>query len=41
LYGRASRLMWPTYERHADAVNQNLERVTEKITDATNRRLTR
>ena len=41
LYGRASRLMWPLYERHADAVNQNLERVTEKITDATNRRLTR
>ena len=41
LHGRASRLMWPTYERHADAVNQNLGKLVEKITDATNRRLTR
>ncbi len=41
LYGRASRLMWPTYERNAEAVNQNLARVVDKITDATNRRLTR
>lgn len=41
LYGRASRLMWPTYERHAEAVNTNLRQLTDKITDATNRRLTR
>jgi hypothetical protein len=33
--------MWPSYERNADQVNQNLERVTEKISDATNRRLVR
>ena len=39
LYGRASRLMWPTYERHADEVNKNLERLTEQIVDETNRRL--
>ena len=41
LYGSPSRLMWPTYERNAEAVNQNLQIVTDKITDATNRRLTR
>jgi hypothetical protein len=41
LYGSPSRLMWPSYERNADQVNQNLERVTEKISDATNRRLVR
>lgn len=39
LYGRASRLMWPTYERHAEQVNKNLERLTEQIVDETNRRL--
>jgi hypothetical protein len=39
LYGRASRLMWPTYERHADQVNENLARLVEKVTDAANRRL--
>jgi len=41
LYGRASRLMWPTYERHADAVNENLAQLVDKITDETNRRLVR
>ena len=41
LYGSPSRLMWPAYDRNAEQVNQNLERVTEKIQDATNRRLTR
>ena len=41
LYGSPSRLMWPTYERNAEAVNQNLQTLTDKITDATNRRLTR
>jgi hypothetical protein len=41
LYGAPSRLMWPTYERNADAVNENLTRVTDKISDATNRRLVR
>lgn len=41
LYGRASRLMWPTYERHADAVNDNLAKLVERITDATNRRLSK
>ncbi len=41
LYGAPSRLMWPTYERHAEQVNQNLQTVTDKITDATNRRLVR
>lgn len=39
LYGRASRLMWPTYERHANQVNENMADLVEKITDATNRRL--
>jgi len=39
LYGRASRLMWPTYERHADAVNENVAKLAEKIADETNRRL--
>jgi hypothetical protein len=41
LYGRASRLMWPTYERNADAVNENLAQLVDKITDETNRRLVR
>lgn len=40
LYGRASRLMWPTYERNAAAVNENLRELTDKITDIVNRRLT-
>lgn len=39
LYGRPSRLMWPTYERHAAQVNENLQRLTERIVDETNRRL--
>lgn len=39
LAGRPSRLMWPTYERHADQVNENLARLVEKITDEANRRL--
>ena len=39
LYGRASRLMWPTYERHANQVNENMADLVEKITDAANRRL--
>ena len=39
LAGRPSRLMWPTYERHADEVNDNLRNLVDKITDATNRRL--
>jgi len=37
--GKPSRLMWPTYERHADQVNENLARLVEKITDEANRRL--
>ena len=41
LYNSPSRLMWPAYDRNAEAVNENLGRVTEKIQDATNRRLTR
>jgi hypothetical protein len=41
LYGRASRLMWPTYQRNADAVNENLAQLVDKITDETNRRLVR
>ena len=40
-YGKPSRGMWPAYERNANEVNDNLQRVVEKITDATNRRLTR
>lgn len=39
LYGRASRLMWPTYERHAEQVNKNMSDLVDKITDAANRRL--
>jgi len=39
LYGRASRLMWPTYERHANQVNKNMADLVERITDAANRRL--
>lgn len=39
LYGRGSRLMWPTYERNAAAVNANLAALIEKLTDAANRRL--
>jgi len=39
LYGRASRLMWPTYERHANQVNKNMADLVQKITDAANRRL--
>ena len=39
LYGRPSRLMWPTYERHAAQVNENLQRLTERIVDETNRML--
>jgi len=37
--GKPSRLMWPTYERHADQVNENLARLVDKITDKANRRL--
>ena len=37
--GKPSRLMWPTYERHADAVNDNLKQLVDRITDETNRRL--
>jgi hypothetical protein len=39
LYGKPSRLMWPTYEKKADEVNKNLERLVEKITEEANRRL--
>lgn len=39
LYGKASRLMWPTYERHADEVNKNMGDLVDKITDAANRRI--
>jgi hypothetical protein len=39
LYGRPSRLMWPTYERHADQVNQNMQQLVNQIIDETNRRL--
>jgi len=41
LYGAPSRLMWPSYERNADQVNENLGRVVEKINEATTNRLTR
>ena len=41
LHGSPSRLMWPSYERHAEQVNQNLQAVTDKLIDATNRRMTR
>ncbi|NBW14531.1 MAG: hypothetical protein EBR82_41685 [Caulobacteraceae bacterium] len=37
--GKPSRLMWPTYERHADQVNENVARLVDKITDEANRRL--
>ena len=36
-----SRLMWPTYEKHAEQVNDNLRKLTDKLTDAANRRLAR
>ena len=39
LYGKPSRLMWPTYERHADQVNENVARLVDKITDEANRRM--
>ena len=41
LYGAPSRLMWPTYEKHAEQVNDNLRKLTDKLTDAANRRLAR
>ena len=41
LYGAPSRLMWPTYEKNAEKVNNNLRKLVERITDATNRRLAR
>ena len=39
LHGKPSRLMWPTYEKHADEVNKNLQQLVNQITEATNRRL--
>jgi hypothetical protein len=39
LYGKPSRLMWPTYEKHAAQVNANLQKLIEKVTDKVNRRL--
>jgi len=41
LYGAPSRLMWPSYEKNAERVNDNLRKLTDKITDAANRRLAR
>jgi len=41
LYGAPSRLMWPTYEKHAEQVNDNLRKLTDRLTDAANRRLAR
>lgn len=39
LYGKPSRLMWPTYEKHAAQVNANLQKLIEEVTDKVNRRL--
>ena len=41
LYGAPSRLMWPSYEKNAEQVNDNLRKLTDRITDAANRRLAR
>jgi hypothetical protein len=41
LYGKPSRLMWPTYEERADEVNKNLQQLVDKITREANRRLLR
>ena len=38
-FGRASRGMWPAYERNATAVNKAMEDVVGVIVEATNRRL--
>ena len=38
-FGKASRGMWPAYERNADAVNEAMERVVDVVTDAANRRI--
>ena len=38
-FGKASRGMWPAYERNADAVNDAMERVVDVVTDAANRRI--
>lgn len=38
-YGRASRFMWPGFERRQGDVEQGIEKVVEKVSDATNRRL--
>jgi hypothetical protein len=40
-FGRASRFMWPSYERRANEVEQGMAGLVEKITDATSRRLVR
>jgi hypothetical protein len=38
-FGRASRFMWPGYERRAQDVQDEIEKVADKIADATSRRL--
>jgi hypothetical protein len=38
-FGKPSRGMWPAYERNSAEINNNLEKVVDKIIDATNRRL--
>lgn len=40
-FGRASRFMWPAYERKANEIEGGVEAIVEKVTDATNRRLVR
>jgi len=39
--GRASRIMWPAYERNATQVEQDLQRVVDVIQRETNARLVR
>jgi hypothetical protein len=38
-YGRASRFMWPSYIDQAQEIEANIERVVEKVAEATTRRL--
>jgi hypothetical protein len=40
-FGRASRFMWPAYERKANEIEGGVEQIVEKVTDATNRRMIR
>jgi hypothetical protein len=38
-FGKASRGMWPAYEKNADQVNKAMEQVVDVVTEAANRRL--